>query len=161
MKNFKIQVKKYNPEKNEYTADKTYIVQRSPRNELDTIVELQKEILYKFIESSASAGELIRDNDTWNTLKTLASNLNILGKKERGFDLEEISDDLEQICQIFMTQSMKDDGTFEETETEDGKRVLWKSSLVSELHQLNFDFYWQESRKKMMEKQLQEVEKKS
>lgn len=160
MKNFKIQVKTYNPEKNDYVADKTYIVQRSPRNELDTIVELQKEILYKFIDSRASTGELIRDNDTWNTLKTLASNLNILGKKERGFDIEEISDDIEQICQIFMTQSMKDDGTYEETETDEGKTVLWKPSLISDLHQLDFDFYWQESAKKIREKKLKEIEKK-
>lgn len=156
MKNFKIQVKTYNPEKNDYVADKTYIVQRSVRSELDTIVELQKEILYKFIESNGSVGELIRDNDTWNTLKILASNLNILGQKERGFNLEEISDDLEQICRIFMTQSMKEDGTFEE----DDSRVIWKPSFISELHQLNFDFYWKESIKKIAEKQTKELEKK-
>lgn len=157
MKNFKIQVKTYNPEKNDYVTDKSYIVQRSVRSELDTIVELQKEILYKFIESNGSVGELIRDNDTWNTLKILASNLNILGQKERGFNLEEISDDLEQICRIFMTQSMKEDGTFEE----DDSRVIWKPSFISELHQLNFDFYWKESIKKIAEKQPKELEKKN
>ena len=157
MKNFKIQVKSYEPDTDTYKVDKTYIVQRSVRSDLDTIVELQKEILLSFIESNGNIGEIIRSNDNWETLKHLASNLNILGKKEKGFDLEEIVEDQEQICRIFMTQSMKDDGTFEENE--DGTSVEWKPSLVSELHQLNFGGYWKETLGKIAEKQVKEIEK--
>ena len=158
MKNFKIQVKSYEPDTDTYKVDKTYIVQRSVRSDLDTIVELQKEILLNFIESNGNIGEIIRSNDNWETLKNLASNLNILGKKEKGFDLEEIVEDQEQICRIFMTQSMKDDGTFEENE--DGTSVEWKPSLISELHQLNFGGYWKETLGKIAEKQVKEIEKK-
>lgn len=158
MKNFKIQVKSYDQNSDEYKVDKTYIVQRSTRNDLDTLVELQKEILLNFIESNGNVGEIIRSSNNWENLKVLASNLNILGKKEKGFDLEEIADDLEQICRIFMTQSMKDDGTFEENE--DGTSVEWKPSLISELHQLNFGGYWKETLGKIAEKQIKEVEKK-
>lgn len=158
MKNFKIQVKSYDEKTDEYKVDKTYIVQRSTRSDLDTLVELQKEVLFSFIESNGNIGEIIRSNNNWETLKTLASNLNILGKKEKGFDLEEIVEDQEQICRIFMTQSMKDDGTFEENE--DGTSVEWKPSLISELHQLNFGGYWKETLGKIAEKQIKEIEKK-
>ena len=87
MKNFKIQVKSYDLNSDEYKVDKTYIIQRSTRNDLDTLVELQKEVLLNFIESNGNVGEIIRSSNNWENLKTLANNLNILGKKEKGFDL--------------------------------------------------------------------------
>jgi hypothetical protein len=155
MKNFKVKVQVYDADKDTYTTNKVYIIQRVVRSELDTLVELQKELLLKFIEVDTNIGELIRNNETWELMKTLAKNLNVLGQKNKGFDLEEISDDLEQICQMFFTQSMTSNGEYE---YEDG----WKPSLIAELHQLDFPFYLRESVKKHQENkenQVKEIEK--
>jgi len=155
MKNFKVKVQVYDADKDAYTTNKVYIIQRVVRSELDTLVELQKELLLKFIEVDTNIGELIRNNETWELMKTLAKNLNVLGQKDKGFDLEEISDDLEQICQMFFTQSMTSNGEYK---YEDG----WKPSLIAELHQLDFPFYLRESVKKHQENkenQVKEIEK--
>jgi len=155
MKNFKIKVQSYNSEKDSYEVEKVYIVQRVVRSELDIIVQLQQEILLKFIDVDTNIGELIRNNETWGILKTLAANLNIVGQKEKGFDLEEIADDLEQICQIFLTQSMDEKGEYQ---IDDG----WKPSLIADLHKLDFGFYLRESVKKHQEKKenlVKEIEK--
>ena len=141
MKNFKIQVKNYDLETDTYKVDKTYIVQRSVRSDLDTLVTLQKEALYHFFEADTNIGEIVRSNDAWETLKTFASNLNIVGKKEKGFDLEEIADDIEQISRIFITQSIPDEGYIERDVDGD---IRWKPSLISELHKLNFGIYFSE-----------------
>jgi uncharacterized protein YgfB (UPF0149 family) len=91
-------------------------------------------------------GEFIRDNESWELLKTLASNLNVLGQKEKGFDLEEIADDLEQICRIFISQSMDEETG--ELDLEEG----WKPSLLAALHKLDFPMYMREAIKKYQEK---------
>lgn len=152
MKNFKIKVQSYNSEKDEYQVEKVYIVQRVVRSELDTIVELQKQLLTNFIDKDANIGELIRDNESWDLMKTLSRNLNILGQKEKGFDLDEISDDLEQICRIFITESMKEDG---ELDIEQG----WKHSLIAKLHHLDFPLYIREAVGKYQEKREKKEEK--
>jgi len=141
MKNFKIQVKSYDLETDTYKVDKTYIVQRSVRSDLDTIVTLQKEALYHFLEADTNLGEIVRSNDAWECLKTFASNLNILGQKQKGFDLEELADDIEQISRIFISQSIPDEGYIERDTEGD---IRWKPSLISELHKLNFGFYFNE-----------------
>lgn len=145
MKNFKIKVQSYNSEKDSYDVEKVYIVQRVVRSELDTIVELQRQLLTHFIDKETNVGELIRDNESWELMKTLSNNLNILGQKEKGFNLEEISDDLEQICRIFITESMTEEGEFD---IEQG----WKHSLISKLHHLDFPLYIREAVKKYQEK---------
>jgi len=157
MKNFKVKVHSYNSEKDTYEVEKIYIIQRVVRSELDTLVELQKELLLKFVEVDTNIGELVRNNETWELMKTLAKNLNVLGQKDKGFDLEEISDDLEQICQMFFTQSMNQDGEYEDVL--DGG---WKPSLIAELHQLDFPFYLREGVKKNQENKerlVKEIEK--
>ena len=153
MKNFKIKVQSYNSEKDEYQVEKVYIVQRVVRAELDTLVELLKNILTKFVDHNAVIGEIVREPDTWELMKTLAKNFNIVGQKEKGFDLDEISEDLEQICRIFFTQSMSDEG---EITGGDG----WKQSLLTELHHLNFPLYLQEIvEKKSQEKKEEDLVK--
>jgi hypothetical protein len=141
MKNFKIQIKSYDEKTDEYKIDKTYIVQRSTRSDLDILVTLQKEVLFHFFEADINIGEILRSNDAWETLKTFANNLNIVGKKEKGFDLEELADDIEQISRIFITQSITDEGTIERGIDDE---IRWKPSLVSELHKLNFGLYFTE-----------------
>jgi hypothetical protein len=157
MKNFKIKVQSYNSEKDEYQVEKVYIVQRVVRSELDSLVELHKNLLVNYIDKEANIGELIRDNESWDLIRTIASNLNIVGKKEKGFDVEEISDDLEQICRIFITESMNDDG---ELNIEEG----WMPSLLAKLHHLDFPMYIKEAVKKYQEKRekvdVKETEKK-
>ena len=145
MKNFKIKVQSYNSEKDSYDVEKVYIVQRVVRSELDSLVELHKQLLINFIDKEANIGELIRDNESWELMKTLSNNLNILGQKDKGFDLEEISDDLEQICRIFITESMNENG---ELDIEQG----WMPSLLAKLHHLDFPLYVREAVKKYQEK---------
>lgn len=155
MKNFKVKVQVYDADRDTYTTNKVYIIQRVVRSELDTLVELQKELILKFIEAGTNFGELVRNNESWELMKTLAKNLNVLGQKDKGFDIEEIADDLEQLCQIFITQSMDQNGEYQVDEG-------WKHSLISELHQLNFPLYLDESAKKYQEKkanQVKELEK--
>lgn len=157
MKNFKVKVQSYtyDQETDTYktTVNKVYIIQRSVRRDLDTIIELQKEILGKFMDSQLSMGDLVKDNESWELLKTLASNLNVLGQKEKGFNLEEIEEDLEQICQIFLTQSMNiETGVID---TNENGEIRFKPSLISELHQLNFPLYWQENVGKYLKKQAE------
>jgi hypothetical protein len=163
MKNFKIQIKSYDPNTDEYKVDKTYIVQRSTRSDLDTLVTLQKEALYHFLEADIKIGEIVRSNDAWETLKTFASNLSIVGKKEKGFDLEELADDIEQISRIFITQSITDEGNIERGIDNE---IRWKPSLVSELHKLNFELYfteevgeWQKRHEEVIETQEKEKTK--
>jgi len=146
MKNFKVKVQSYDRQSDEYITDKVYIVQRVVRSELDTIIELHKQILVRFLDTEANMGEFVRDNESWDLMKTLAKNLNILGQKEKGFDLEEISDDLEQICRIFVSQSMDEETG--ELDLEDG----WKPSLLASLHKLDFPMYMRDAIKKYQEK---------
>lgn len=155
MKNFKVKVQVYDADKDMYTTNKVYIIQRVVRSELDTLVELHKQILIRFLDTDANMGEFIRDNESWELMKTLAKNLNVLGQKDKGFDIEEIADDLEQLCQIFVTQSMEDSG---ELDLERG----WKPSLLASLHKIDFDMYMREAIKKYQEKretQMTEAEK--
>lgn len=146
MKNFKVKVQRYDANTDEYITDKVYIIQRVVRSELDTIIELHKQILVRFLDTEANMGEFIRDNESWDLMKTLAKNLNVLGQKEKGFDLEEISDDLEQICRIFVSQSMDEETG--ELDLEEG----WKPSLLASLHKLDFPMYMREAIKKYQEK---------
>jgi len=155
MKNFKVKVQSsiYNSETDSTSlvTNKVYIIQRVVRSELDTIIQLHKEVLIRFLDTDANMGEFIRNNESWELLKTLAKNLNILGQKEKGFDLEEIADDLEQICQIFISQSMSDEGVLD---LEEG----WKPSLLADLHKLDFPLYMREAIKKYQEKREEKKE---
>lgn len=146
MKNFKVKVQSYDRQTDDYVTDKVYIIQRVVRSELDTIIELHKQILVRFLDTEANMGEFVRDNESWDLMKTLAKNLNILGQKEKGFDLEEISDDLEQICRIFVSQSMDEETG--ELDLEEG----WKPSLLASLHKLDFPMYMRDAIKKYQEK---------
>jgi len=152
MKNFKVKVQSYNSEKDTYEVEKVYIIQRVVRSELDTLIELHKQILIRFLDTDANMGEFIRDNESWELMRTLAKNLNVLGQKDKGFDIEEIADDLEQLCQIFISQSMSDSG---ELDLEEG----WKPSLLSSLHKLDFPMYMREAIKKYQEKRESQIEK--
>lgn len=109
----------------------TLHIKRATRANMREIIKLQQILMDAFVEKNIAIGELVLDNGVWKNIERLAKLLPILGESEKVFDVNLIADDLEQICQIFFTQSMKDNGEF----INDGG---WEPSKISALHHLDY-----------------------
>jgi len=109
----------------------TLHIKRATRANMREIIKLQQILMDAFVEKNIAIGELVLDSGIWKNIERLGKLLPILGEPEKLFDVNSIADDLEQICQIFFTQSMKDNGEF----VNDGG---WEPSKISALHHLDY-----------------------
>lgn len=129
MKHFKIQIKEYDEINDTDIVTKEYIIKRVPRIKYREVELLQLEILEEFFVNNLSIGTTIKDDVVWDKMCTLVNMLPFVGKGKKGFDLNEIEDDLTQIGRIFFTTAIDED---KDRVTPDD--VAEKPSLISKLH---------------------------
>jgi cyanate lyase len=134
MNNFTIEIKD-----EENNLVKTSIVKRVKRAQLADLILLQQQLMDAMFQQidtvvgSISIGNLLSQNQVWDTLQKTSALLNVVGE-EKGFNLDAIEDDWVQITRIFFTQSCDDNG---EARFSD-ENLGFAPSLIAELHQINY-----------------------
>lgn len=123
------------------------IIVRVKRKQLNSLILLQEDLIYSFYKNNASIGSIIADNSNWNTMIKISNLLNVVGKEKTGINLEKLEDDILQLTRIFFTQSINDNGEIDNLEND-----IFKPSLISQLHQL--DYFG--SSKKAIQRMMQE-----
>lgn len=124
-----------------YSNGTVALVRRFPalvKPGMNDFKELYQELLQYFVHYNSSMGELLSDPSVVSLLKAIAEMLPVVGSNKTGINLDDLLDngDWEQICQLFFTSSMQDDGEFEVDK--DGEIKAYKPSKLAKLNQLDF-----------------------
>lgn len=155
----------------------TILVRPVPLNKLEEVKALQEQLIIKYVEHDGCLGSIFQDKAIAATMKTLADMLPVIGRKQVGFDLENLFDfgDLIQLGQIFFSESinseMRSDGVKPDKVTE---RLIYHfpehrynptPSAIARIHDLPFFDKFQKVRdekitqlqKELMEQEAQEM----
>jgi hypothetical protein len=111
---------------------KTDTVKRVKRKQLADLILLQQDLVYAFYKTNGGIGSIIADSNYWNIMEKIAKMLPVVGEEKVGINLSAIEDDLSQLTAIFFTQSLDENGNLIIGED------IFKQSLISELHKLDY-----------------------
>lgn len=140
-------------------------------NKLEEIKELQEQLISHYVEHNGCLGTLLIDKTVFETMKTLASMLPVMGKEAKGFDIQPLYDagDILQLGQIFFSESidenMKSMGITKDVVTE---RLIYQvpehrynptASAIARIHDLPFFDQYQKERDKKLEALQAQIEK--
>ena len=128
------------------TISEELYLRRVVRSRINDVVELQKLLLESFLKNNAAIGPCIAEDNTWKTMKKLASLIRVVGNDKPGFDIDRLEEDYEQLTALFFSTALTDEG---ELNTEEAGWLL-KPSLIARLHGLN----WEEDVKKIWTNQV-------
>jgi len=108
-------------------------VRRTNRNKLKELLFLQQQLLDVFFDCDGGVGDILSDERNWQLIRKTAALLPVIGSNTP-LNVDAFEYDYTQITRIFFTQSVNDLGEF----VPDPSQIL-KPSLISQLHQFNYN----------------------
>ena len=148
---------KLDPKSFEEVVDKNIYIKRIKRKNLNTFIDFQDKLLYKFINSNLAVGEIIANDENLELLKEMGSLIPILNKgEETTLSVDEILDYedcyLEVLTRLFFTQSI-DDENFNDPNSP------YRPSLIAEFNQLDYGGQLGKNAEKIAEEENQKQKK--
>ncbi len=159
MKNLlQINLIKLDPKSFEEVVDKQLYLKRIKRSKLNTFIDFQDQLLYKFINSNLAVGDIIADDNNLELLKQMGSLVPVLNNGEEStLDVDQILDYedcyLEVLTRLFFTQSI-DDEDFTDPNSP------YRPSLIAEFNQLDYGGQLGKNAEKIAEEENQKNQKK-
>lgn len=132
--------------------DGTFVhVLRVTRDKLQSLWELQSDLLQSYVEANLSFSALIMDDYCYSTMKTIFSMLPTVEGTPIAFD--KLEDDYEQLARFFCSRAYREDGSYDTI----------TPSILSSLHHFNFngkvgELVKEDTRKKIAEQEKADLE---
>lgn len=124
---------------------------------LQDFKEMYQELMRLFVPANGNIGDIICDEKGLQLILDMAAILPTMDGATPGIDVTALLEagDLEQVCWLFLTQSMQQDGKNRGKYKTDSKGELlaWEPGAIAELNQLNFIGYLSKAFQEFREQQ--------